>query len=64
MPRQEGRKEPRWMHLLCGTPDLTTPAAAEPVRTDRLETLEAEVAALRAQLEALRGDFESFKSQF
>ena len=64
MPRQPGRKEPRWMHLLSGPPDLSAPAVDEPVRVDRLGDLEAEIAGLRAEVEALRAEFEKFRSQF
>lgn len=61
LPRSAGRREERYMHLLCGpvaadafVENAVTPA---PVRDDlheRVERLEAEVAELRAQITALQ----------
>lgn len=51
LPRQPGARESRWAHLLSGTPAIeAAPAAAEPGEPSlrqRVERLEAEVAALR-----------------
>jgi uncharacterized protein len=51
LPRQPGARESRWAHLLSGTPAIeAAPAAAEPGEPslrERVERLEAEVAALR-----------------
>lgn len=52
LPRQPGARESRWAHLLSGTPavEAAVPAAAEqgePSLRERVERLEAEVAALR-----------------
>lgn len=73
LPRQPGRKEARWAHLLSGIPEVgddpdTTrpePATLE-VRAEgeRLARIEAEVASLRAELESLRISLEAFKRQF
>ncbi|GAB4188465.1 MAG: YceH family protein [Wenzhouxiangellaceae bacterium] len=60
LPRQPGQKEDRYMHLLCGEPDLaeyahapiTTSRAPHPLE-ERVEQLEAEVAAMRRLLENL-----------
>ena len=51
LPRQPGARESRWAHLLSGTPAIeAAPAAAEPGEPslrERVERLEAQVAALR-----------------
>ena len=62
LPRQPGRKEARYVHLLCGEPEITTeliesprePAQDRPDQSSRLSALEDEVAALRAELSRLR----------
>jgi uncharacterized protein YceH (UPF0502 family) len=60
LPRQSGMREQRFAHLLCGEPDpepLRTGAARGDTADDlaaRVERLEAEVAALRAELETLK----------
>ncbi len=73
LPRQPGRKECRYTHLLAGEPDLTAeePAASpEPAtlqvraENDRIAALEAEVAALREELNLLKGDMAAFRAQF
>ncbi|MBK1721969.1 YceH family protein [Thiocystis violacea] len=61
LPRLPGKREQRFAHLLCGKPseeDLEPPSqtsghAAPGPQGARLETLEAEVAALRAELDLL-----------
>ena len=60
LPRQPGRKEPRWAHLL-GSAAAVAPAPEEPPAVavvappddDRLAALEARVAALEARLDGL-----------
>jgi uncharacterized protein YceH (UPF0502 family) len=62
LPRQAGMREQRFAHLLCGEPkvEASTPAAT-PARStaastaleERVERLESEVAALRAEIAAL-----------
>ena len=50
LPRQPGARESRWAHLLSGTPAIEAAPAAEPGEPslrERVERLEAEVAALR-----------------
>jgi uncharacterized protein YceH (UPF0502 family) len=72
LPRQPGRKESRFVHLLCGeawaSEQATTedsPAAATTVVVsplhDRVLTLEATVASLRDELAELRKDFAELK---
>ena len=56
LPRQQGEKEARYAHLLSGIPEATrreAVAAAAPVEdAGRIAQLEAEVAALRGQLDS------------
>lgn len=59
LPRQPGKREERYAHLLCGQPkieDVAESAPAHPAdstRHARIEALEAEVAELRAQIDRL-----------
>lgn len=75
LPRQPGRKEHRYAHLLTGLTvdlaDAATSSAAEPEaiararsERDRIAALESDVATLRAELAELRGLFNSFRKQF
>jgi len=72
LPRQPGRKEQRFCHLLSGTPELeeTVASPAEPARLkvqaedDRIAALEQEVVTLRTELDELRSRLETFQSQF
>ncbi len=73
IPASTGRREPRWMHLLCGAdvPALPTAAAltapTAPARSpmqERLEKLEAAVEELAARMDALQQIFEQFRKQF
>ena len=72
LPRQPGRKEHRFTHLLSGLPDIEESAAlpTEPARlkvaaeNDRITRLEEEVAALRAELDEVSKQLKAFQSQF
>jgi uncharacterized protein YceH (UPF0502 family) len=74
LPRQAGRKDCRWIHLLAGEPALDCgseqAAPIEPARArvaaadQRVQDLEGEVAALQTRLEALEQAFDVFRSQF
>jgi uncharacterized protein YceH (UPF0502 family) len=72
LPRQPGRKEPRYAHLLAGPPEVSDEYAPplELARrqvlaeNERLATLEAEVAELRSDVAELRTQLEAFRSQF
>jgi len=73
MPRQPGRKEFRYAHLLSGEPEMpegggaaVTENATIQVRADneRVAALEKEVELLRGALEELKQSFIDFKGQF
>ena len=72
LPRQPGRKENRFAHLLSGVPDIDEDTAQlqEPARlkvaaeNERIFELEAEIAKLRGELAELQQQFQEFKSQF
>jgi uncharacterized protein len=73
LPRQPGRKEPRFCHLFAGEPDIAAlEAAAETgaVRTraavdsGQLDKLEAEVSELRQEVSELRQLVAEFKKSF
>jgi len=73
LPRQPGRKEHRFMHLLSGEPQLTEEAAAPTPEAARLQVmaederiakLEGEVVALREEVAALRRELDEFRTQF
>jgi uncharacterized protein YceH (UPF0502 family) len=57
LPRQAGSREARWMHCLCGTPEIVQgaakPSPAAPLQVDSPEVV-AELQALAAALEAAR----------
>lgn len=79
LPRQPGRKDSRYAHLLSGAPAFEeappTPARAAEPRTEaamlevraereRIARLESEVETLRGELDSLRRQFDEFKKQF
>ncbi|MGK2944620.1 MAG: YceH family protein [Desulfuromonadales bacterium] len=72
MPRQPGRKEHRFAHLMAGTPQIDKASAlpAEPARlqvaaeNDRITKLEIQVAALRAELDEMHSQLKAFQAQF
>ena len=75
LPRQPGRKEHRWMHTLCGVPDMAAeeeaPSARQSpafnqVRSDRerMAALEAEILLLREEVQSLREALNGFRRQF
>ena len=68
LPRQAGRKEPRYMHLFCGEPELDAilaPAIDGSASVTRASSgLESEVEELKQRLEALEQRFEDFVTQF
>jgi len=70
LPMQPGRKEARYMHLLCGEIDIEAfaeePATTVPVATgtSRIQELEDRIAALEARIESLQNAFDTFRSEF
>ncbi len=72
LPRQPGRKEQRFAHLLAGTPEIDEAGSspAEPARlqvvaeNERITRLEEEVAALRAELDQVSSQLKTFQAQF
>lgn len=70
LPRQTGRKECRYMHLLGDTEPAeetsTEPEISQPPhrQDETIELLELEITTLRQELEDLRSEFEEFKNQF
>lgn len=68
LPRQPGRKEARYAHLLTGEPELgVEPAYERPgsaTSADRLAVLEAEVGDLRKKVADLEQQWLNFKRQF
>lgn len=73
LPRQPGRREPRYTQLLGGEVEIVeaefTPApeaATVHVReeNERLDQLAAEVERLRAEIAAMRAEFDVFRTQF
>jgi uncharacterized protein YceH (UPF0502 family) len=73
LPREPGRRERRFMHLLGGVPELTEEELALPdelatrqvrAEDERISHLEEEARAIRAELEAMREDLRAFKAQF
>ena len=70
LPRQVGLKESRYAHLLGGEPseeascNMVTPTPGRSPAPDRLALLEAEIEALRKDLQSLQQQFGEFKKQF
>lgn len=74
LPRQVGRKECRYAHLLCGEPEIPeesppapqAEAAREAVDAEnrRISDLNEQVRSLNEKLEALRAEFDAFRDQF
>lgn len=72
LSRRPGHKESRYAQLLTGEPEEgaggdADPAVASPPRSSlqsRIETLESEVAELKAENRAIKEAFETFRRQF
>jgi uncharacterized protein len=73
LPRQPGRKELRYAHLLAGEPqsaEAAEPAGADagdavaPAERDRVAALEQELGSLREEVAELRARFDEFARQF
>jgi len=71
LPRQAGRKDPRWAHLLSGdvaveeeVSDFRVEGTAPRSTPERIQKLEEEVAALKRSVAELEEQFTVFKRQF
>lgn len=73
LPRQPGKKEQRYMHMLMGQPDMSalaeweeekSAASPSPSLQARVVQLESEVIELRQALQILQTAFQQFQSQF
>jgi len=71
LPRQPGRKEPRYCHLFAGEPDISLAEIPAPVARVRasaenevVERLEVEVSELRQEVADLRQMVAEFKKSF
>jgi len=73
LPRQPGRKEHRYLHLLCGPPSPEMMEAGTPTgehtgslctEKETIDRLEQEIIELRGEMQALREQFAEFKNQF
>ncbi len=73
LPRQAGRKERRYMHLLSGEPEIQDngPSVAEETATvvvrgenARIEQLEEQLSTLRLEFDTFMEEYKRFKSQF
>ncbi|HEX2950514.1 MAG TPA: DUF480 domain-containing protein, partial [Armatimonadota bacterium] len=72
LPRQSGRKESRYAHLLGGEIDVESIQEESPIAVEsgtcaeieRITQLEEEVFSLRTELEELKEQFTAFRKQF
>ena len=65
LERQSGMKEPRYAHLLSGeVTEMSAPASAEPVRGDRISSLEYELHQLRERVQFLEQQLTEFQKKF
>jgi uncharacterized protein YceH (UPF0502 family) len=68
LPKQPGRRENRYMHLLAGDPPADMLAGTDVIEpvikpSDRIAALETVVEALRIELSTLREDFDKLKAE-
>ena len=70
LPKQAGRKEARFAHLLAGEIEVDEIESAEPAvvevvaENERMDGLEAEMEQMKEELERLKAQFQEFKRQF
>jgi uncharacterized protein len=72
LPKQPGRKEARYTHLLAGEPNIGENAqerpepetASQPGGENRITDLEQEITLVKEELNELREEFIEFKKQF
>ncbi len=69
LPRQPGRKESRYIHLLCGEPEIAEVEAAlttghgVAMESERIEKVEQDIEVLRNDLAELKRELQDFKKQ-
>ncbi len=69
LPRQAGRKESRYIHLLCGEPEIAevetalTTGHGVAMESERIEKVEQDIKTLRNDLAELKREFQDFKKQ-
>jgi uncharacterized protein YceH (UPF0502 family) len=72
LARQPGQKDARFVHLLCGEPDVETAAENSPATrtshrtsdSERIAKLEEQVGELTEKIDSLTDQLEKFKRQF
>ncbi len=68
LPRQPGRKESRYAHLLSGKPQETQTETIirpkAPIAINRLDELQQQIDELQQEMQDLKTQFATFKSQF
>lgn len=64
LPREPGRREARWMHVLGGVPEAGVDVEPAEPKPETPSALEEEVRRLRAEVEELKATFAAFKRQF
>jgi uncharacterized protein YceH (UPF0502 family) len=66
LPRQAGRKEPRYAHLFAGQPQLVAEESAPAPEAARrlVDETDARIARLESEMAALREEFAAFRKQF
>lgn len=70
LPRQPGRKESRYSHLLCGEPPIDEEEAAAgagqevSAESERIAKIEQDIQNLRNDVAELKREFDKFKKQF
>ena len=71
LPKQPGRKEARYAHLLCGdveaseaTPNEETSSGSSLTASDRMARLEGEITKLQKEIADLTQQFAAFRKQF
>jgi uncharacterized protein YceH (UPF0502 family) len=69
LPRQPGRKESRYIHLLCGEPEIAevetalTTGHGVAMESERIGKVEQDIKTLRNDLAELKREFQEFKKQ-
>ncbi|HMP74146.1 MAG TPA: YceH family protein [Kiritimatiellia bacterium] len=62
LPREPGRRESRWMHVLAGVPDLTADPDPTPPLTSAPPSLRQELDQLRQEVEVLKSTLAQIQS--